>query len=112
MTNDQFAVTNARFVSLHGLPVAPASPAPTPVPLHKPRARHELAFSSPNRRRASVCGSAAGRSAPAAFRYSLHSVLRSTPPLAGHRPKPDYYFLTHFYWKCQFSPHGKIIKFQ
>jgi hypothetical protein len=58
MTTHQFAVTNARFVSQPGLPVAPASPAPTPVPLHKPRARHELAFSLPNSRCASTCGTA------------------------------------------------------
>ena len=36
------AVTNARFASLHGLPVGPFPLSTTPVPLRKPRARHEL----------------------------------------------------------------------
>jgi hypothetical protein len=35
------AATNARFVSLHGLPVVPVPLSTTPVPLRKPRARHE-----------------------------------------------------------------------
>lgn len=39
-------------------------------------------------RRASVCGSAAGRFAPATIRYALLSVLRSTFPAADRRPKP------------------------
>ena len=38
------AVTNARFASLHGLPVVPVPLSTTPVPLLKPRARHELAW--------------------------------------------------------------------
>lgn len=41
----QPAVTNARFAPLHGLPVAPVSLSTTPVPLRKPRARHELVWS-------------------------------------------------------------------
>ena len=41
----------------------------TPVPLRYKRARHERKSSSgSNSRRASVCGSAAGHSAPATFR--------------------------------------------
>jgi len=35
-------VTNARFASLHGLPVGPVPLSTTPVPLLKPHARHEL----------------------------------------------------------------------
>ena len=38
------AVTNARFASLHGLSVVPVPLSTTPVPLRKPRARHELAW--------------------------------------------------------------------
>jgi hypothetical protein len=38
------AVTNARFASLHGLPVALYALSTTPVPLRKPRARHERAL--------------------------------------------------------------------
>jgi hypothetical protein len=41
--SNKTAVTNARFSSLHGLPVGPVSPSTTPVPLRKPRARHERA---------------------------------------------------------------------
>ena len=37
----KFAVTNARFASLHGLPVGPFSLSTPPVPLRKSRARHE-----------------------------------------------------------------------
>ena len=54
------AVTIARIATLHGLPVGPFSLSTTPVPLHKPRARHERQSRvGPQRRRASVCGSAA-----------------------------------------------------
>ncbi len=64
-----FAVTNARFTPLHGLPVGPVPLSTTPVPLRKPRARHEWAFAGvPRVRQASVCGSAAGRFTPAAIR--------------------------------------------
>ena len=35
------AVTNARFATLHGLPVGPVPLSTTPVPLLKPCARHE-----------------------------------------------------------------------
>jgi len=85
MTKDQFAVTNARFVSQHGLPVAPASPAPTPVPLHKPSARHELAFSLPNSRRASACGTATVVPLRLRPTYACASLSRSP----NRRPKLD-----------------------
>jgi hypothetical protein len=48
--HDQHAVC-----SFHGLPVAPVSLATTPVPLRKPRARHDLNPAGPHPRRASVC---------------------------------------------------------
>ena len=63
-----FAVTNARFTSLHGLSVAPFPPSTVPVPLRKPRARHELAWC----RAAGAAGfrlrPGGGRCAPAAIR--------------------------------------------
>jgi hypothetical protein len=48
---DQHAVC-----SFHGLPVGPLSPTTTPVPLCKPRARHDLNSPGPHERTASVCG--------------------------------------------------------
>jgi hypothetical protein len=83
-----YAVTNARFASLHRLPVASSPLSTAPVPLRKPRARHEWAFAGmPQTRQASVCGSTAGRSAPAAIRFALLSVLRSTCP--ARRPQTE-----------------------
>src|SRR5579864_6896565 len=43
--NIDIAVTNARFASLHGLPVAPP-PRRRPFHFANPRARHELAWRS------------------------------------------------------------------
>ena len=66
------AVTNARFAPLHGLPGRPCHPLDRARSTPQARAlvtRHERAFAGmPKARRASVCGSAAGRCAPAAFR--------------------------------------------
>ena len=53
------AVTNARFASLHGLPVAPNPSRRRPFHSAKPRARHERQECWPQQRQASVCGSAA-----------------------------------------------------
>ena len=63
------AVTIARFAAFHGLLVVPVPLSTMPAPLRKSRARHERASAMcRHERRASVCGSAAGRSAPAAIR--------------------------------------------
>jgi hypothetical protein len=48
---DQHAVC-----SLHGLSVGHLTLTTTPVPLRKPRARHDLNLARPHERRASVCG--------------------------------------------------------
>ncbi len=48
-------------------------------------------------RRASVCGSAAGRFAPATIRYSLLSVLRSTFPAP--RPQTEATSNPHTNWR-------------
>ncbi len=82
-----YAVTNARFAALHGLPVAPS-------PLDDARSTPQTACSSrasirevPHRRRASVCGSAAALrsgSVPAVSPLSA-----SLLPLADHRQKPE-----------------------
>jgi len=81
------AVTNARFASLHGLPVVPVPLSTTPVPLLKPRVRHELAWC----RAAGAAGFrlrfGGGRFAPAAIRQALLSVLRSTFP--ARRPQTE-----------------------
>jgi hypothetical protein len=81
------AVTNARFVSLHGLSVAPFPLSTTPVPLLKPRARHERNLHS--------AAGAAGfrlwlggeRCASAVFRYALLFAFRST--VLAHRPQTE-----------------------
>jgi hypothetical protein len=83
-----FAVTSAIFASLHRLGGRPISPATTPVPLRKNRARHERQWDWPQQRRASVCGSAA------ALRYGSVPAVSplSAPlfPLADRRPKPEF----------------------
>ncbi len=48
---DQHAVC-----SFHGLPVGPLTLTTTPIPLRKPRARHDLNSAGPHERRASVSG--------------------------------------------------------
>jgi hypothetical protein len=73
-------VTNAFFVSLHGLSVGPFPRSTMPVPLRKARARHER---HPHSTECSACfrlRHGDGCSAPAAFLPSLR--LRSTFPFA------------------------------
>jgi len=68
LDQQSLAVTTARFASLHGLPVVPYAFSTTPVPLRKPRARHELAWCRAARAAGFRLRSAAGRCAPAAIR--------------------------------------------
>ncbi len=90
------AVTNTRFASLHGLPVAP-------LPFDDARSTSQTARSSraciaqnPRPWRASVCGSAAG------VALRLRCAKRSSPPsaplppLADHRPKHALTLITGF----------------
>jgi len=81
-------VTNARFAPLHGLPVAL-------FPFDDARFTTQIRalvtsgiHNKPPLRWASVCGSAAGRSAPAAIRQALFSASAPLSPLADPRPKP------------------------
>ena len=75
---DQHAVC-----SFHGLPVGPFPLTTTPVPLRKPRARHDLNLAGPQKRRASVCGRrAAFRSGSDPLDATLRSPLHfpASPP--------------------------------
>ncbi len=75
------------FCSLHGLPVGPFSLTTTPVPLRKPRARHNLKITGPNQQCASVCrGRPAFRSGSVPLDATLRSPLHFPPAL--RRPKP------------------------
>lgn len=82
------AVTNARFASLHGLPVAPSPSRRRPFHSANRAIVTSLHGAGPQTRRASVCGSAAG------VALRLRSARRSSSPraplspLADHRPKP------------------------
>src|SRR5947208_3635816 len=80
--NTLTAVTIARIAAFHRLPVAPFSLSTAPVPLHKPRVRHELPSVGLNR----ISGGfrlrlGARGCASASRRYALLSALRSLPPV-------------------------------
>ena len=77
---ENVAVTNAQFAAFHGLPVALSSSRRRPFHFANRTLVTSGIATVPQARRASVCGSAAGRFAPAAIRYALLSVLRSTFP--------------------------------
>ena len=83
------AVTNARFASFRGLPVGPFSLSTTPVPLRKPRARHE--WHLPIRRKGGFRLRLGG-----GVTLRLRFARRSSPfcaplsPLADRRPKPRF----------------------
>ena len=83
------AVTNARFSSLHGLTVGPVSLSTTPVPLRKPRARHERAFAR-RRKRGGLPSAVRRRAVPLRLRFARRSSPPSAPlsPLTDRRPKP------------------------
>jgi len=84
-------VTNARFASLHGLPVA-LLPSTTPVSLRKPGARHERA--SGKCRIGGGPPSAARGGVALRLRFAKRYPPLSAPlsPLADRRPKPDRLF--------------------
>lgn len=77
------AVTNARFAPLHGLLVGPVSHSTTPVPLHKPRARHERAIAK-CRSRGLLPSAARRRVVALRLRFARRSSPASAPlcPLA------------------------------
>ena len=79
-------VTNTQFARVHGLPVGPFPLTTTPVPLHKPRARHDLKNTGPHQRRASVSGG------QAAFRSGsdpLDATLRSPLHFPARPPQTE-----------------------
>lgn len=88
------AVTNARFASLHGLPVAPSPSRRRPFHFTNRALVTSLHGAGLHEQRASVCGSAAGVALGLRFtrRSSPLSALRSTSPLADRRPKPQFDF--------------------
>jgi len=78
-------VTNAFFVSLHGLSVGPFPRSTMPVPLRKARARHE------RQRIGRISGwlpSALGSGVALRLHSRRLSACASLPPLAARRPKP------------------------
>ena len=87
--NVEFTVTNAWPCCV---PRADRFPFPlptTPVPLRKPRAHPDRHLNAATFAMGFRLWRGAGRCAPASFRNSLLSVLRSTSPLADRRPKPQ-----------------------
>lgn len=84
-------VTNARFTSLHGLPVAllPCCPSTTPVPLRKSARSSRAAIALAAAAAGFRLRLGGGRCAPAAFHYALLSASAPLSPLADRRPKPD-----------------------
>jgi hypothetical protein len=78
---DQHAVC-----SFHGLPVGPFPLTTTPVPLRKPRARHDLKIAGPHQRRASVCG---GQAAFRSGSDSLDATLRSPLHFPARPPQTE-----------------------
>jgi len=61
-------VTNTRFARSTGLPVVPFSLTTTPVPLRKPRARHDLTNAGPQEAASFRLRLGDGRCAPATIR--------------------------------------------
>lgn len=82
------AVTNARCAALHGLPVGPVPLSTAPVPLRKPRARHERAFAG-RRKCGGLPSAARRRDVPLRLRFATRYSAPSAPlsPLADPRPK-------------------------
>ncbi len=85
-------VTNARFASLHGLPVVPVPLSTTPVPLLKPRARHELAWCKG--RRSGGLPSVARQRALRSGSVSLCASLRLCSTVPAHRPQTEADFIS------------------
>jgi hypothetical protein len=83
--NIDSAVSNARFATLHGLAVGPVSLSTTPVPLRKPRARHERHLQWAARRGELPSAARRRRCAPTPFQPSLR--LRST--VSARRPQTE-----------------------
>jgi len=84
----EFRRDQRAFSSLHGLPVGPVPLSTTPVPLRKPRARHERAFAG-RRKRGGLPSAARRRDVPLRLRFARRCSPPSAPlsPLADHRPK-------------------------
>jgi len=79
-------VTNAWFATLHGLKVGPVSLPPPPVPLLKPRARHER--NRFNAAKATGFRLRLGGGVALQLRSRRLSAFAPLSPLSDRRPKP------------------------
>jgi hypothetical protein len=98
----RFAVTNARFATLHGLPVGPFPLSTTPVPLRKNRALVTSDIRSANRTSGGFrLRLGARRCASASLLYTL---LSACAPLPASRPPTEaQQFSTHLSFNSHFA---------
>ena len=89
LDRQSLAVTNARFASLHGLPVALSPSRRRPLRFTNRALVTSLHGAGPQERRASVCDSAAGVALRLRFARRSSPSFAPLSPLADRRPKPQ-----------------------